>query len=229
VKRAVDLFRIEWRPFAPPYVEQTWQAPSAPDDSFISVAAIHWELVVSRSGGAVHVTVRGPETRATIVDIPPETEFFGVEFSLATYTPLIAPRQLVDRAVTFAQPSPASFLLDGSAWEIPTPDNVDVFIDRLATDGLLRHDPIAAAALRGDATRVSKRSVERHVSRATGLTRGVIRQIRRAETAVQMLTSGASARDVARRAGYSDQAHLTRSLTRFFGQTPAQITAAARP
>jgi len=88
-------------------------------------------------------------------------------------------------------------------------------------------DPVAAAAVRGDASGLSARSLERRVARSMGLTRGAIRQIQRAETAVELLTSGVPVRDVAGAAGYADQAHLTRSLKRFVGQTPAVVAASA--
>src|SRR5690606_41457118 len=66
------------------------------------------------------------------------------------------------------------------ACDLPGPDDADVFVDRLARAGLLVHDPVAAAALRGDVAGVSTRTVERRVARATGLTRSAIRQIERA-------------------------------------------------
>ena len=92
------------------------------------------------------------------------------------------------------------------------------------------HDPVASAAVQGDVEGLSTRSVERRVSRVTGLTRGVIRQIRRAETAVELLSRGMPAVDVAGHAGYADQPHLTRSLKRFVGLTPSQIgTSAVAP
>jgi AraC-like DNA-binding protein len=61
------------------------------------------------------------------------------------------------------------------------------------------------------------------VARGTGLSRGAIERIRRAERAVELLTRGVPASDVARRTGYADQSHLIRSLKRFVGQTPSQI------
>jgi AraC-like DNA-binding protein len=70
--------------------------------------------------------------------------------------------------------------------------------------------------------------VERRVSRATGLTRGVIGQIQRAERAAGLLGRGVSPADVAGQAGYADQPHLTRSLARFMGRTPTQIATSAR-
>ncbi|HZA87916.1 MAG TPA: helix-turn-helix domain-containing protein [Acidimicrobiales bacterium] len=141
--------------------------------------------------------------------------------------PTLQPGRLVDRALTLPQETSTSFWLNGSAWELPGPDNADVFIDRLVRAGLLVHDPVASAALQGDVEGLSTRSVQRRVSRATGLTRGAIRQIRRAERAVELLSRGVSAPDVARRAGYADQPHLTRSFKRFVGQTPSQIVTSA--
>jgi transcriptional regulator GlxA family with amidase domain len=127
--------------------------------------------------------------------------------------------------VTLPPASRTSFWLDGSAWEFPGPDNADVFVDRLVRAGLLVHDPVASAALHDDVEGLSTRSVERRVARATGLTRGTIRQIHRAERAVELLGRGVPAPEVARQTGYADQPHMTRSLKRFVGQTPSQIRA----
>ena len=227
MKRAVELFTLEGRPSRSPFVEQMWQAHSEPEEYFISVAASHWEMVVTRQRGAARLTVRGPETKATIVAIPADAEFFGIRFSLGTFMPRLRPGHLVDRSVTLPLGTNTSFWLSGSAWELPGPDNVDVFIDGLVRAGVLAHDPVASAAVLGDVDGLSTRSMERRVSRATGLTRGAIGQIRRAEKAVELLARGVSAVDVAYRAGYADQPHLTRSLKRLVGQTPSQIVTSA--
>jgi hypothetical protein len=223
MKRAVELFAIDRRSSSSPFVDETWWTRSEPEQCFISVAVIHWEMVVTRQRGRARLTVRGPETKATTVPIPEEAEFFGIQFSLGTFMPTLRPGQLVDRALTLPQATSTSFWLNGSAWELPAQDNADVFVDRLVRAGLLVHDPVASGALRGDAEALSTRSVERRVSRVTGLTRGVIRQIRRAETAVELLSRGVAAVDAAHQAGYADQPHLTRSLKRFIGLTPSQI------
>jgi len=89
------------------------------------------------------------------------------------------------------------------------------------------HDAVASAAAEAHVPDLSPRSQERRVARATGLTRGAIRQIRRAEAAVDLLARGVPAVDVVGRAGYADQSHLTRSLRRFVGQTPARIAVSA--
>ena len=62
--------------------------------------------------------------------------------------------------------------------------------------------------------------------RATGTTLATIRQIERARHAANLLRRGVGILDVVHDAGYFDQAHLTRSVKRFIGQTPAQISRA---
>jgi Helix-turn-helix domain len=223
MKRAVELFSFERRSSCSRFVEETWQTRSEPEESFISVAVSHWEMVVTRQLGVARLMVRGPETRATIVPIPEDAEFFGIEFRLGAFMPSLQPGQIVDRSLALPQVTRTSFWLSGSAWELPGPDNADVFVDRLVGAGLLVHDPVASAALQGDVDGRSTRSVQRRVSRATGLSRVAIRQIRRAERAVELLTRGLPALEVARQSGYADQAHLTRSLKRFVGQTPSQL------
>jgi AraC-like DNA-binding protein len=226
MKRAVELFALEARPSPSPLVEETWQTRSSSAESFISVAATHWEMVVTRRRAEVRLTVRGPETRATTVPVPQDAEFFGIQFSVGTFMPGLPPGRLVDRAV--ALPARGRwFWLDGSAWDLPGPDTADALVDRLVRAGLMVHDPIVAEAMHGDVEGVSTRSLERRVARATGLSRGAMDRIRRAERAVELLSLGVPASEVACRTGYADQPHLTRSLGHFVGQTPAQIGGSA--
>jgi AraC-like DNA-binding protein len=223
MERAIDLFDIHRRAPESAFVDETWWTRSTRGGSFISVAVAHWHVVVTTRRGATRLTVRGPETKATTVPIPDDAEFFGINFSLGTFMPTLEPRDLVDRALTLPPASSTSFVLDGSAWELPNRHNADVFVDRLVRAGRLLHDPLPLAALHGDAGGLSTRSVERRLSHVTGLTSGVIRQIRRAERAVELLSAGVPAAEAARRAGFADQPHMGRSLKRFVGLTPSQI------
>ena len=65
---------------------------------------------------------------------------------------------------------------------------------------------------------MSRRSVQRHFLLATGMTHRTYRQIQRARYAAGLLRSGASIAEAVHQAGYYDQAHLTRSLTRLIGR-----------
>jgi methylphosphotriester-DNA--protein-cysteine methyltransferase len=57
----------------------------------------------------------------------------------------------------------------------------------------------------------------------------MVQQIERARYATHLLQQGASIPDAILAAGYFDQPHLTRSLKRFIGQTPAQIREKSHP
>jgi AraC-like DNA-binding protein len=223
MKRAVQLFALEEQWSESPFVDKTWRTRSEPDAAFISVARSHWAMVVTRQSRAPQLTIRGPETKATIVPIPKDAEFLVIWFSHGTYMPRLPLVALTDRSVDLPTVSSSKFLLDGSAWEFPGPDDADAFVAKLVRHGLLVRDPIAVAALQGDVSGLSQRSVERRVSRATGLTQGAIRQIERAEQAVELLGRGVPVVETVSETGYADQAHLTRSLKRFMGQTPSQI------
>lgn len=242
MKRAVELFTFEEMPSSSAHVALTWRTRSEPDpeDSFISVAGTNWEIVVTRQAASTWLTVRGPETKASAAGIPRDAEFFGITFTLGTFMPHLDMRRLVDGDLTAPPASRDAVWLDGSAWELPTPDNADVFVERLVRAGLLIHDPVAAAALRADDDSdagepgrhdevggFSTRTVERRVARATGMTRGTIRQIRRAQRAAALLDEGVAALEVARRVGYADQPHMSRSVKRLVGLTPSQIAGRA--
>jgi hypothetical protein len=224
MQRALEMFTFERGSSSSPLVETTWSTHSeVVVEPFLSVAVSHWEIVVTRQDAAAWLTVRGPETRPTTAPVPCDAAFLGIRFTHGTFMPALGPQHLVDGSVTLPAAAPGSCWLDGTAWELPGPDDVDVFVERLVAAGLLVHDPVVAAAVHDDVATVSTRTLERRVVRATGLTRGMIRQIRRAEQAVELLGRGVPALDVVRLAGFADQPHLTRSLKRFIGRTPSQI------
>jgi hypothetical protein len=228
LKRAAELFVIDEWGSDSGFVDKAWRSRSEPEPFFISVASSHWQIVVTTQRDVTQLTIRGPETRATVTAIPADAEFFGIVFSLGTFAPAMPFAGLVDRVVTPPAATPSSVWLDGSRWEIPTPGNADVFVERLVRQGLVVRDPVVAESLQTDVDGVSMRTLQRRVARATGLTRRTISQIARAERAVEALGRGLSALDTAVLLGYADQAHLIRSLQRFVGQTPATVANSSR-
>lgn len=220
---AAKIFRFDERDAESPLVQTLWRTRSEPYPSFTSTAGTQWEMVVTRQEGQTRLTVRGPETKASLAAIPQDAQFFGVRFRLGTFMPGLPIEHLVDHAIDLPNATAGAFWLNGSALEFPTYENADVFVRRLVHKGLLVHDPIVEAALRGEPTDLSPRSIQRRILRATGLTQATIRQIERADRAVDELDRGATILDVVQRLGYADQPHLTRSLKRFVGYTPAQV------
>jgi len=223
MQRATKIFLLEERESESPLIDGIWRTRSAPDRSFFSIAKSHWQMVVWTQAGQTHLTVRGPETKATAVPIPADAEFIGIRFKLGAFMPDLPVLSLVDCALDFPRSVGNSFRLNGSAFESPAFDNVEAFVNKLSREGLIIIDPVVTAVLRGHETDLCRRSIERRVRRATGLTLGAIRQIERANYATELLDGGATILEAGMRSGYADQAHLTRSLKRFMGQTPAQI------
>ena len=212
------------RPSDSPFIERVWRSQSDQAGVFHSIAACHWVMVVTRLDGKISLTVRGPETKATLADLPAQGEWFGVLFKLGTFMPLMRSSDLRDRNdVTLPNATKHSFWLNGSAWEFPSFENMETFVNRLVRRGLVMADRTVEGAIRGELQDVTTRTEQRRVLQVTGLTRGAIHQIERARRATILLQQGSPILDVVYEAGYYDQAHLTRSLQRFIGQSPARI------
>jgi AraC-like DNA-binding protein len=212
------------RPSDSPLVERVWRCHSERAGTFLSIAASHWEMVVTRHNGKTTLTVRGPETNAATLDCPAEGEWLGIRFKLGTFMPHLLARDLLDRRdVTLPEATGRSFWLNGSAWEYPDFENAEEFVNRLVHDGLIAVDLPVMATLQGRRQKMSIRTAQRHFLQATGMTHSTIRQIERARHAANLLKQGVSILDTVSEAGYFDQAHLTRSLKCLIGQTPAQI------
>jgi AraC-like DNA-binding protein len=207
-----------------PFVERIWRSHSDRAGTFLSVAAYHFEVAVTRHRGKTFLTLRGPETKATAVDCPAEGEWLGIRFKVGTFMPELPPSELSDRKdVTLPDATSRSFWLNGSAWEYPNFENAETFVKRLVQKGIITRDAAVDAAVRRQGQAPSLRSAQRHFLRATGLTHSTIRQIERARHATNLLRQGFSILDTVHEAGYFDQAHLTRSLKHRIGQTPVEI------
>jgi len=218
------LLTFNERPSDSPFVERIWRSRSDSAGTFLSVAASHFEIAVTRHQGKVFCTVRGPETKATPADCPAEGDWLGIRLKLGTFMPAFPPGDLRDRHdVTLPDAASRSFWLHGSAWEYPDFENADTFVARLVTKGIIVRDAGVAAALQRQPGRLPIRSMQRHFLRATGISHRAARQIERARYATTLLKRGVSILDTVYEAGYFDQAHLTRAVKALIGQTPVEI------
>jgi AraC-like DNA-binding protein len=226
---ATDIFPIESRTERSGFVRRIWRTPSVDLPSFISVAVPTWQIVfVQSANGSNNVVARGPETLATRSGIPKDAEILGVQFELGAFLPDYPIGRLVDDVESLSADSDHSFWLNGTKFEIPTFENADVFVNRLVRSGGLVRDPVVEQTLQRRPVSLSDRSIQRRFIRSTGLTYAALRQMERAERAASLLLNGVSILDVVDSEGYSDQAHLTRSLKRYLGTTPGRICKADR-
>ena len=211
------------RPSDSPLVERVWRSHSERAGSFTAIFAVCWSMVVSKYNGRIALSIHGPGTGATCKDFPPEIEWVGIDFKLGTFMPHLPPTSIVNWNRTLPQASEHTFWLGDSAWQFPNYENADTFVDRLGREGLLTNDPAVTAIYQGQSPKMSLRSVQYRFLLSTGLSQRTIRQIERARYVATLLKQGVSILDAVYEAGYSDQAHLTRSLKHFIGHTPAEI------
>src|SRR4030095_9627065 len=136
------IFSFEERLSDSPFVERIWRAQSERTGDFLSVAASWWELVVSKYQGKTTITVRGPETKVTPMQVTRVGgEFFGIIFKHGAFMPHFPIGDLVDGDLNLPDATSKSFWLNGSAWQFPNYENADTFIDRLLPQRTLRRRP----------------------------------------------------------------------------------------
>src|SRR3982074_2485510 len=97
-----------------PFVERIWRSRSERAGTFLSVAASHFEMAVTRHRGKTFLTLRGPETAATLAECPADGEWLGIRFKLGTFIPALLPGNLLDRRdVTLAGEGRRAFRVRG--------------------------------------------------------------------------------------------------------------------
>jgi AraC-like DNA-binding protein len=208
-----------------PFVERIWQSHSENGGAFISMAARHYMLVLSRYERETFITVRGPETQATPAYLPSgDMEFIGILFKAGAFLVDFPTTMVMNRQdKTLPDASGRSFWLHGSSWQYPTFENADIFVNQLARADLLAHDSVVDAVLHDIPLDLSPRTIQRHFMQAMGISQTDLHQIERARYALSLLNQGESLISTTFTAGYFDEAHMIRSMKRFIGLTPGRI------
>lgn len=218
---------MEGRESDSPYIQGVWHGYTEGLYTPVCPAAAEWDLLLQRKNGQVRVFFEGPLTRAKFKLETEDTEFCVIRFKAGTFLPNLPIRRFLDGSAVLPGGSRNSFWLHGATWEFPRYEDAECFVARLVREGTLLHDPLVSAVLQNQPVDLSPRTVRRRFLNATGLTQGTIRQIERAQQAAELLSQGVPILDVVEMAGYADQPHLTRTLRRFFGTTPAQMAHAS--
>jgi len=221
----VDLFGdYQERRSDSPYVESVQAARVAYSGTTIRPAEIHWHLVVARYQGQPRLVLAGPLLGSGVVSVPEGAEILWIKLKLGAFMPNLPTRDFLDSETTLPGARSDAFWLQGSAWQFPDYENVDSFVERLVAEDVLVHDPLVNEVLQDCPQELSPRTVRHRFLQATGLTQGQIRRFERAQHAAALLQRGVSILDTVFEAGYFDQPHLTRSLKRWIGHTPAELS-----
>jgi hypothetical protein len=206
-----------------PFVEGIWQVQAVSDGCDIVTADVSWDMLIMNQDGRTSVSIWGPMTEMAQIPHRLGQECLGIRFKLGTFMPKLSAEKMLNQGIILPEATGNAFWLDSSTWERPTYENVDTFVAWMARYGLLVRDPLVDAVLEGQPNEMSLRSVQRHFVRTTGLSPSHVRYIERARQAAALLEKGVPILDVVYDLDYSDQSHLTKSLRRLVGQTPAQI------
>ena len=219
----------EERPSDSPFIETVTRGWTASDGSAIRPAENHWHMVFVKVNDRALPLVVGALTASGVASWGQGAEILWIKFKLGTYLPHLPTKILLDQETLLPEAAGKSFWMKGSAWEFPDFENADTFVDRLAREETLVCDPVVDAALQDRLPAMSPRTVRDRFLRTIGLTQSHVRQMQRAQHAAVLLRQRVSILDTVHAAGYFDQPHLTRSLKRFIGYTPAQIIASSQP
>ena len=214
-----------------------------PPDGCIEVVVHLGDPFVAREDGRMvvqkRVLVAGPGTRP--VELAPGglVEVLGLRFEAGAAARLFdAPVEaLVDRVVELEDVAPR--LARGLAEELATARDWRAVLDRRLTELLVEPDALivdAVARLRAGHGRValaelaraaglSPRQLERRFRAAVGYGPKLLARIARFRRAWELSAAfpAASGAAIAARAGYHDQAHLTRDFRQFTGEPPRRF------
>ena len=201
-----------------PASEERFAHPAGDDVcTFVSMPTSEYEVV---SRGAV-LAVEPPVLTTPAVDIRHRAlvarSHAGAE-----------PDELAERAVVLVGSVLAGLLPDAVAAGFPSAGPARRVVDDVRQ--VLAEDPGAPLQELAGAAGLSSYHVSRVFRRTTGVTISAFRSRLRVRRALEQLAGGQ--RDLARLAaetGFADQAHLTRSIRRETGSTPAQLRTLLAP
>ena len=195
----------------------------------IRPAESQWHLCLVKHHGTIQQLVIGPLTTTGVVEFIPGVELLWIRFKLGAFMPHMPIKDMLDTEAGLPAASGQNFWLKGSAWQFPSYENADTFVDHLMRQEVIVSDPLVTAALDDQSPALPDRTLRHRFLRATGLSQGAVRQIERAKRAAALLRRGASILDTVHAAGYYDQPHLTRALKQWIGYTPAQLLQTSQP
>ncbi len=182
-----------------------------------------WDIVVMVRGGRTLVLQTGVLSRPVVLENDAGDSYLAISFRPGVFAPATPGSQMVDRGLERPLVGAHTFAMENETLEVPTFENAEGLVERLARRGMLVRDELVASVVEGHPRAIHPRSMQRHFLQALGMTPKQFEQIQRARRAVDLLRTGMVPAEVAWAAGYSDQPHLTRSLKTLMGSTPGAI------
>jgi AraC-like DNA-binding protein len=211
------------RPSSHPWIDTVWQTVCLADGVYGATPDGSWDLILSVSPeGDSSVFLSGQATEP--VDVPYLAGEHSVVISFAAHVYLATEDEVrTGASVRFLPVVGERFSLDGTELPLPTFENAEALVDQMIEAGLLKSDDLVAKAFSANPKAASKRSVQQHFKRTTGITQKDFQMIRRAQEAVRRLKRGEPPAGVAADLGYSDQPHMIKSIKTIMGHLPSDL------
>jgi len=210
------------------YVDKIWHTHTTSEGVYTANVDGNWDIIISRHKGSVSVTVNGIGKEAATVPYTSGIETIGIALKPGVFLRDMKGKDIVETQHILSDGDTSYVKIADYTFLIPSFDSAEAFVNQLIDKGVLGVNAVVSSFSAGGATSTSARTLRRHVSQTTGLSPHFLHQVQRAQHATQLLQQGMSISQAANEAGYTDQAHMTKSVKQLMGRTPAQIIAASK-
>ncbi|SMQ70161.1 Helix-turn-helix domain-containing protein [Devosia lucknowensis] len=206
-----------------PWIDTVWQTVCLADGIYRATPDGSWDLLLSVSPeGDPIVFLTGQATEP--VDVPYLAGEHSVVISFAAHVYLATESAVrTGAAIRMLPVEDDQFELDGVRLPLPAFADAEGLVDRMIAAGLLKSDDLVAKAFSDRPKAASKRSVQQHFRRTTGITQKDFQMIRRAQEAVRRIKAGEAPAAVAVDLGYTDQPHMIKSIKTIMGHLPSDL------
>jgi hypothetical protein len=212
------------RKSANPYIETIWKTRNVSDGVYMATPDGSWDLIVMiAADGSRQMMLAGQATKTQSVPYEAGSGGMVISFAPGAYLVGYDLSKIVDSGVMLPNAGDDHFEFLGHVFAFPEFDDAEKLVDELVTLGILKNDRVVDGVLQGAPPAMSDRARQRHFAKTTGLTQKSFTQIARAKQAVTLLKQGKKPADVAADLGYTDQAHMAKSIKKLMGTTPTDI------
>lgn len=207
-----------------PYIETIWHTKNLTDGVYMATPDGSWDFIVMLGAdGSKQMMLAGQATKTQPVPYTAGSGGMVISFTPGAYLQGYDLSAIVDSSEILPNADDDHFIFLGHVFAFPTFDNAEELIDEMVQLGILKSDRVVDGALQGTAPAMSDRAKQRHFAKTTGLTQKSFEQIERVKQAVAQLKQGKKPAEVAADLGYTDQAHMTRSIKKLMDTTPTDV------
>lgn len=204
------------------FIDKIWHTLTTSDGVYMADLDGNWDIIITKGTEFVAVSVNGIGTKAAEVPYVAGIESIGIALKPGVFLRDHKGKDIVNSQHILNEGNISYVRISGQKFKIPDFETAEAFVQQLEDSRLLLTDLIVSNfSYKKGAT--SSRTLRRHVANTTGLSPHFFDQIQRAQYATDLLKKGIPIAKASSEAGYTDQAHMTKSLKRIIGRTPTQI------